>query len=397
MRPPYLHSHLLVAALGVVTLGCGSDSTTGPEPLPAGTNFAISTVGGVFPTQTTYIQGFNAVPTGTINNQNAFELAKSGSLWTYDGAAYVYSFGAPATMTRYTFDATGRATAGPSLIVPGANTFSTLQFLSPTEAYGSLAGGLAKLLRFNPTTMAQIDEIDLSSLNRPEANSLWYIGSYVRDGKLFLAVDYQRNFNAVFDSAFVAVIDLATRKIEKLISDGRTAMIYAAGQGVNAFAEDANGDIYVQARGNKDSGGRKGSGVLRIKKGATNFDPTYFFDLDAALGGPAYGLWVFPPENVAFTFRAIDPNDMWDFNGPNFRLYRVDLAQRTSLGPVAGVPDTKGSSTQHMRRFEPGKIHFAVAGRSEDAVYVYTAATGQATKVFTSSAGQISGFDKLRK
>lgn len=385
----------MLATTAVGLAACGGDDPVAP-PAPVEVDYALAVVAGAWPDQTTYIQGLASLPASSVGTQNAVELARSGSMWAYDGALYVYTFGAPATMTRFTFNNEGVPVRGAEMVTPGANTYSTLQFISPTEAYASVAGGLARLVRFNPTEMRTIGEIDLTSLARPVANSLWYVGSHVRDGKLYLAVDFQQNFDAVYDSAFIAVIDLATQSLEKLISDGRTAMIFAAGLGVNAFVEDAAGNIYVQARGNRDSGGNAPSGVLRIRKGQTEFDPDYFLNLDEALGGPGYGLWHFPQEGVTFTFRAMDPADRWDFGGPSHRLYRLDLAARTSLGAVPGVPLTEGSSTQFMRRFEPGRIHFAVAAANEDAVYVYDVASGQASRVFTSSGGQISGLEKLR-
>lgn len=385
----------LLAGAAFLVAAC-SDRATGPGPGDAEITYAIATVTGAWPDQTTYLQGLPDLPTGTLGTANAIELASSGSMWSYGGALYVYTFGAPATMTRYIVDASGELVADGVMVTPGANTYSTLQFRSPTEAYASVAGGLAKVVRFNPTTMQTLGEIDLSSLARPDANSIWYIGSYVRDDKLFLAVDYQQNFAAAFDSAFVAVIDLATQQLDTLIADGRTAMIFAAGLGVNAFVEDANGDIYVQARGNRDSGGNRGSGVLRIRSGELTFDPTYFFDLEHVLGNPAYGLWHFPQEGVTFTFRAEDPANMWDFSGPNYRLHRIDLVAGTSLGAVADLPLTKGSSTQFMRRFSAGTIHFAIAGASEDAIYAYHTASGTATRRFLSAGGQFSGFEKIR-
>ncbi len=45
---------------------------------------------------------------------------------------------------------------------PALKTYSTVEFVSPTEAYASVAGGLAKVIKFNPTTMERTGEIDLS-------------------------------------------------------------------------------------------------------------------------------------------------------------------------------------------------------------------------------------------
>lgn len=376
--------------------GC-SDGGTGPDDAePVDVAYALANVGGVWPDQTTFIQGLTGLPTTSIGIDDATEIASSGTMLTYGDAIYIYTFGAPARMTRYVFDDDGVPIPHSEMVTPGANTYSTVQFISPTLAYASVAGGLAKLVRFDPSDMRITGELELSSLARPDAaNSMWFIGSHVRDGKLFLAVDYQQNSTAAFDSAFVAVIDLETEQLEKLISDPRTAMIFAAGPTVQSFAEDANGDIYVQARGNRDIGGSSPSGILRIRAGQTDFDPDYFFDLDDALGGPGYGITHFPDEGVTFTFRAEDPGDRWEFNGPNHRMYRIDLASRASLGPVDGVPLTNGSSTQIMRRFESGHVHFVVSSDDEDAVYTYDVASGDVDRAFTMTGGMCVGLERV--
>ncbi len=73
---------------------------------------------------------------------------------------------------------------------------------------------------------------------------MYYLGMKARDGKLFMGVFYEgagfvEKYN---DTAYVAVIDLATAKIEKLIKDFRTGSVFLA---YNSFSIDKSGDIYV--------------------------------------------------------------------------------------------------------------------------------------------------------
>jgi hypothetical protein len=384
----------LLPLVTVFALGC-SDSTSPPPGQSADVGFALANVGGAFPNQTTYIQGLPHLEHESVGIENATEIESGASMWRFNGAVYMTTFGAPATMSRYVFDDRGVAVKQAAMVTPGANTYSTVQFVSPTEAYASVAGGLAKLVKFDPTDMRTTGEVDLLPLERPEANSLWYIGSHVRDGKLFLAVEYQQNFQTVFDSAFVAVIDLDSGELEKVISDGRTAMIFAPGSAVLGFVEDANGDIYVNAMGAETMHGYRPSGILRIPAGETEFDPAYFLNLDDELGNPGYGLRHFPEEDITFTWRVEDPSDPWEFDGPNYRLWRIDLRTGSAIGPVEGLPLTYGSSSAIARQFEPGTIHIAVAGAEEDAVYVYDTASHTAARAFAMTGGRTSGFDRL--
>jgi hypothetical protein len=270
----------------VAVSGCSKDRNNGEDPGNKDADqYAIALVAGTGSAQTTYIQGLANLDTASLGNGNATELTGNGRMLTYNGAAYASVFNSPATMTKYAFDKSGKATRSGELVVPGAKTYSTVEFVSPTEAYASVAGGLAKVIRFNPTTMERTGEIDLTPILRAEAPVMYYLGMKARDGKLFMGVFYEgagfvEKYN---DTAYVAVIDLATAKLEKLIKDYRTGSVFDA---YNSFAIDKNGDIYVAGLGYTN----RPSGVLRIKKGQTDFDASYFFDLDAAAGYKCRGL-----------------------------------------------------------------------------------------------------------
>lgn len=385
----------LVRPLFVMTIvcgltGCDKDKDNGADPVNKDANqYAIALVAGTGSAQTTYIQGLAGFDTASLGNGNATELTGNGRMITYNGAAYVSVYNSPATMTKYTFDNTGKATKTGELIVPGAKTYSTVEFVSPTEAYASVAGGLAKVIKFNPATMERTGEIDLSSILRAEAPVMYYLGMKARDGKLFMGVFYEgagfvEKYN---DTAYVAVIDLATAKLEKLIRDYRTGSVFDA---YNSFAIDKNGDIYVTGLGYTN----RPSGVLRIKKGQTDFDPSWFFDLDAATGHKCRGISIFE-NGLAFTLALVNPNDGYEINGPSHNFFKLDLSQKTSAGKLAGLPDVYGSNGAVMRRYDDDQILFAVSGKSENSIYSYQVANGNVSKKVTLTGGRCSGFDKL--
>lgn len=377
-----------VAALVVTSCKKDKDNT---DPVNKEANqYAIALVAGTGSAQTTYIQGLANFDTASLGNGNASELAGNGRMLTYNGAAYVSVYNSPATMTKYTFDKSGKANKAGELVVPGAKTYSTVEFISPTEAYAAVAGGLAKVIRFNPTTMERTGEIDLTPILRAEAPVMYYLGMKARDGKLFMGVYYEgagfvEKYN---DTAYVAVIDLATAKLEKLIKDYRTGSVFLA---YNSFAMDKNGDIYVAGLGYTN----RPSGILRIKKGQTDFDPAYFFDLDAATGHKCRGISLFD-EGLAFTLALVKPNDAYEISGPAYSFYKINIAQNTSAGKLGTLPDVYGSNGAVMRRFDNDHILFAFSNKSENSLYSYTLQNGNVSKKITLTGGHCTGFDKLK-
>lgn len=381
---------LFYATIMAGLTGCDKDDDKGSDPVNKDANqYAIALVAGTGSAQTTYIQGLAGFDTTTLGNGNATELAGNGRMITYNGAAYVSVYSSPATMTKYVFDKTGKATKAGELVVPGAKTYSTVEFVSSTEAYASVAGGIAKVIKFNPTTMARTGEIDLSSILRAEAPVMYYLGMKARDGKLFMGVFYEgagfvEKYN---DTAYVAVIDLATAKLEKLIKDYRTGSVFDA---YNSFAIDKNGDIYVAGLGYTNRPG----GILRIKKGQTDFDASWFFDLDAATGYKCRGISLFD-NGLAFTLALINPADDYEINGPSYNFYKLNILQKSSAGKLAGLPDVFGSSGAVMRGYGNDQVLFAVSGKSENSIYSYQIANGNISKKVTLTGGRCSGFDKL--
>lgn len=392
MHPSNFKTRLLTGALAAATLllgACDKDKNNSEQPIVA-VNYALSTVGGAFPSQTTYIQGLADLNAPSLDTKNAQEQASFAAMWHYKKDLYMSKFGAPATLTKYTFDpATGRPVEAGRLVVPGANTFSDVQFINDTEAYASVGGGLARLVKFNPTTFVTTGEVNLARAQKPGTRNVYYLGSMVRDTKLFWAVYYENSsFGAFTDSAHVAVIDLPTGRLDKVISDPRTGTVFSSGA-IECFSKDANGDIYVQGDGTP----RVPSGVLRIKAGETRFDPSYFFDLRAATGKNCKGLYHFG-NGLAFTTRIEDPTDAYEFNGPNYRYYKVDLNAKTSGGALPNLPLIYGSQSSLMRKFDAENILLSVNTKTQNSICQYKLSDGAVSKKMD-VPGLLTGLAKL--
>lgn len=350
--------------------------------------YVMTTVGGAWPDQTTYIQTVGHLENGSIDNSEATELASSGQLWSNGDYFYVSRFGAPATLYKYTIDDHGVMEEAGEIIIPGANTFSSVEFISDTEAYASVGGGLARVIKFDPSTARVTGEIDLSPVLRDGVENYFFLGMKARDKKLFMGIDYQVSYQSKWDSAYVAVIDLETASVEKVISDGRTAMIFGAGGAINSFELLENGDIYVMGDGTANAH----SGILKIKQGETEFDKDYFFDLQEATGNPCKGFRIIGEE--AFAMAANDPNDLWEFSGPNFNYYHVDLTDK-SAHAIEGLPTSYGSNTSVMIQSEDQKsVLFAISTNDEDGIYSYDLATEEVAKIITLD-GKLTGLEKI--
>lgn len=385
---------LLLVAIAAFSC-CKPETKVGPD---VKVNYAIATVGGAYPSQTTYIQGLSDLPNSHLDNSKATELANWGQMWTYKNMMFVIRFGAPATMFKYTFDAQGRAVEVGKIMVPGANTFSTLQFVDDHKAYASVAGGLARLVVFDPTAFQITGEVNLSTIQKPNAKSVWYLGAAARDSLLFWGVNYSDAKGASFDTAYVAVINMNKNTVMKLLADPRTCMVFSGGAASSGFTMDTNGDIYVMGFGSSATGNpaaQAPSGVLRIRNGESDFDPDYFFDLRSSTGNDCMGLYHFG-DNLAFTCRMEDKNDPWEYinNKPNYKFYRIDLRSSTSIGAVEGLPKVYGSSSTLIRKFEKEHLLINVSAENEKAIYEFSTATGALRKKFTLN-GTCTGLAKL--
>ncbi len=395
---------LVVMLLSTVLLfpGCSNDDDDNPNPVdgntPIKTGFVLSTVSGAWPDFTTYIQWSSDLNISTIDNDTGIELTGSAGTVSYGGAVYATPFGAPANLVKYVVGSNGIPEEDERIVVPGANTFSTLYFKSETEAYGTVAGGLSKLIIFNPSTMRITNEVSLSTVTSKfsEATRTYYLDMLERDNKLFMGVHYENNFVPVNDSAYVAVIDLTTNAVEKVLSDGRTGMFFG-GQAANAgMVLAANGDIYVQALGTTNAGGNAPSGVLRIKNGQTDFDTDYFFNLEDAVGNICYGIY-HTSTGRTFTANVQDESDFWEFatGEPQFKYVEIDLTNQTSKGAVPGLPTTYGSRRMIMYELDDQNLLFSIATNDENAVYEFDVSSNTSSMYFTSTGGYLTGLEKL--
>lgn len=98
--------------------------------------------------------------------------------------------------------------------------------------------------------------------------------SIIRDGKLYVALNQAITEYTYEPSAYVAIIDIATNNVDKVIKDTRTNAVGLFRH--SRVIMDEKGDIYFYSSA---VAGMNSDGFLRIKKGETEWDTDYLFSL----------------------------------------------------------------------------------------------------------------------
>ncbi|MBL4678854.1 MAG: DUF4374 domain-containing protein, partial [Mucilaginibacter sp.] len=110
-----------------------------------------------------------------------------------------------------------------------------------------------------------------------------------------------RSFNTDYpNKAFIAIFNYADMSVNKIITDDRASFI---GSYFNdGLSLQENGDVYAFSPSQATTGGAlsstKPSAVLKIKAGTTEFDQSYYFDVEAASGGLNITNWLYVGENT---------------------------------------------------------------------------------------------------
>jgi hypothetical protein len=183
-------------------------------------------------------------------------------------------------ITRYARNDDGTLSPDGSLTLSanGGAGLCNLLFISDTKAYASLVID-NKIVVFNPTTMTLTKTIDLA---KPELTFDGQAtpnpgGMILRDGKVFVGCFELADMPICLPGAYMIVIDEATDTPEKFISDERAT---SASFFDNEMFTDEKGDIYIACWASYGyAGENQKCGFLRIKKGQTEFDPDYFFNI----------------------------------------------------------------------------------------------------------------------
>ncbi len=263
-------SGVIAAASLLLLSGCDSDSPTSSDKGGV-KEFLLTTIVG----KSAYVGGFSNLEAGSINNAESYEHKQGVEPIIYKDIVLVPEFSMGDKIYKYLRGKDGNLTPTGSMDLPQASKASEISFVNENKAYVSLMG-LGKLAIINPTTLKITGEVDLRSYGLVDNNPDPGV-SIIREGKLYVALSQKKDQHTGYDSAYVAIIDIKTDKVEKVIIDPRVSSIGYSGH-TKAFM-DEKGDIYFYSHGL--FGYQKGAkeGFLRIKQGEDDWDREYHFSI----------------------------------------------------------------------------------------------------------------------
>lgn len=251
---------------------------------------------------------------------------------------------------------------------------------SDTRGYCSLYEA-GKIIVFNPTTMALISTIDLTSYalgsdGNPDPSVMAF-----RNSKLYVACTQTFNGYTSNFPAQVLIIDVNNNFAVTSATDSRSTWAGSINEQKSIFFDEA-GDLYFYCVASYGFGSpTQKSGFLRIKNGQTAFDPTCFFNTaDYTITGIAgskvdylqrmryagNGI-VYATGNI-YALASNLPNYVTD---RTYDSFKVDLANKTIT--KLNVPYSNGYATS-VCLFD-NKVLFDIAGTSGVGIYSYDPAT----------------------
>lgn len=285
--------------LSILATGCSDDDDNSPNPDPTVEKkekyvIEVSALGGMM--GPSYILTADSITGGTISlTGNGVELPEITSALFQNNTLFslVYGISGQGPVTTYKLGADGNLVQGGTINLPTANVFgkidddAVITCAVPRELSSPMAN-FTILDAENPQirSTASLNAITLREGTGEMAsfNALTKVGNkifapYMSIGGTGGTGGYNSQY---LDSTWIAVLKYPELTLEKIIKDNRTSYI-GAYFGMFGVDQVDNGDVYTFSP--VPTGSTKHSAVLKIKNGTTEFDQSYFFDLENASGG----------------------------------------------------------------------------------------------------------------
>ncbi len=201
------------------------------------------------------------------------------------------------------------------------------------------------------------------------------------------------------DNAWIAVYSYPEMKLEKVIKDDRTSFIgryFTDGLGVVE-----NGDVYAFSSSVATKGGAltstKPSAITRIKAGTTEFDKTYFMNVETASNGYIITNWLYLGNNN-FLVNADAKADKAAFNTGK-RIGVINVVDKT-FKMVTGLPEVSQIQAVTSNNYSPqdGKTAYIGINLKDGSSYVYKVdgSTATGTKGLKVEGGAITAIQHLQ-
>lgn len=199
------------------------------------------------------------------------------------------------------------------------------------------------------------------------------------------------------DSSWIAVFSYPDLELEKIIKDNRTSYIGAYFN--DGLAVDEKGDVYGFSPAGASNSGQpsttKPSAFVRIKSGTTEFDQSYFFNVEEKSGGHHISNQTYIGNGKFLLYMYGDKNATTGSR----KLAIADVYNETFVW-VTGAPEDIASSSASYNNntvSDDGKtVHIGINTAEGSWVYGIDVATAKATQGLKVEGGNITAVLKVK-
>ncbi|MBV7529855.1 DUF4374 domain-containing protein [Chitinophaga sp. sic0106] len=197
------------------------------------------------------------------------------------------------------------------------------------------------------------------------------------NGRLYVNLAYSATWPAPeYQSAITAIYEFPSLTLVKQLEDSRSSSMGQSNMWMQGTHVDEKGDIYELAQP-VGATVTLPSAIYRIRNGAAEYDPEYFFNLNNTLGGAAVALYGIGNGKAIVKYKAL-PDDGTDA-GHIFAYAVIDLPSAKLIRKLNELPLDKGEMLETVTR-DGNTVYIMVNAESEkDYVWMYDVAKDQAT------------------
>ncbi|KAA6330989.1 hypothetical protein EZS27_020363 [termite gut metagenome] len=321
----------------------------------------------------------------------------------------LYGQGNPGAVTTYALDENGVLARYSNLQTETVQVFGTYNdelILIKTPRQGDANAGIYRIDAVNPQILATgyTDVVQLAGNGeRAHFTGAFQVGDKIYAPYMCIKGVAGQVFHTDFtDSTWIAVYSYPDLKLEKVIKDNRTSYLgYYYAQ--NGMAQIENGDVYAFSTatlGDISQGitpSTKPSAAIRIKKGTSEFDQSYFFNIQEKSGG--YHLErAFYLSGTKFLL-TIHPDKTTTGSGASKVKFAIVDVVAQSFTWVTGLPEPEALVDVSRLPYisDDGQViafGITVAGEYPH-VYTIDVAAAKATKGLEVVSGSITSIGKL--
>jgi len=344
---------------------------------------AVQTTINTQATAVAYLGTFADFSVGSYTNAKARQIEDDATdHQIYGGDLYIADGRGGDKLTKYSRRADGTLEETGRLTIPAASWPYSTAFQSADKGYLTL-NATGKVLVFNPKTMEKTGEIDLTEYAigdaSPDPSAILY-----RDGKLYVACLQSSDVMTSAHPAQILIVDLADNNKITSLTDARSAVASDMHTWRSMFF-DEKGDLYVLCMASWGAIPGQKAGLLRVKKGETEFDKDYFLNVSDYSVPDIQGNKILHLNRISYAGNGIlyatgnvaglmsNPPDY--INDYSFGAFKIDLASKTIT--KLGLPYSIGYAISVLHH--EGKVYFGLSTKSGVGIFSYDPATNTAS------------------